>query len=269
MTAQYPRFLLIPAIILYSASSLRGDPAGTPPCPPPNRIIADGEDLMYEVRWTFFKLGTIRLLTHGDYSAEAYIHSYEGLPFVDLHTVHFTLMDSCFFSRGSRSLEKKGSEWWGEEYLYDTADSRLYVKELFKKDYSSPPYKSDVRDTIQLRNMLFLDGVSIGFYPRASLHRTDTVTVPTVLYGKLGATTFRFPGRPTTETIDADPQPIRVVEVTGATTVEGVYGMTGEFTGWFSDDDAAVPIKGKVKVLIGNVTVELIKWNRKGWSPPH
>jgi hypothetical protein len=44
--------------------------------------------------------------------------------------------------------------------------------------------------------------------------------------------------------------------------------MTGDFVGWFSDDAAAVPIKGKLKVLLGNVTVELIRWNRKGWNPP-
>jgi hypothetical protein len=44
--------------------------------------------------------------------------------------------------------------------------------------------------------------------------------------------------------------------------------MTGEFTGWFSDDEAAVPIKGKLNVLLGSVTVELIQWKRDSWSPP-
>jgi hypothetical protein len=59
-----------------------------------------------------------------------------------------------------------------------------------------------------------------------------------------------------------------VVEVHGNTSAVGVFGMTGEFTGWFSDDEAAVPIKGELKVLLGTVTVELIGWKRSGWSPP-
>jgi hypothetical protein len=62
--------------------------------------------------------------------------------------------------------------------------------------------------------------------------------------------------------------PVRVIEVEGTTTVEGIYGMTGGFRGWFSDDSAAVPIKGRLKVLLGEVEIELTTWNRKGWNPP-
>ena len=92
--------------------------------------------------------------------------------------------------------------------------------------------------------------------------------MPTVLYGKVGTTTYRFTDDKTTESIDALENPVKVVEFEGTTTAVGIFGMTGDFTAWFSDDNAAVPIKGKLKVLLGNVTVELVKWNRKGWNPP-
>ena len=61
--------------------------------------------------------------------------------------------------------------------------------------------------------------------------------------------------------------PVRVLEVEGSANAVGVYGMTGDFTGWFSDDEAAVLIKGRLKVLLGSVTVELIQWDRKERKP--
>jgi hypothetical protein len=48
----------------------------------------------------------------------------------------------------------------------------------------------------------------------------------------------------------------------------GIFGLTGGFEGWFSNDEARVPIMAKMKVLIGSVTIELMRWNRPGWTPP-
>jgi hypothetical protein len=121
---------------------------------------------------------------------------------------------------------------------------------------------------LSLPDTKFIDGLSIGFFPRRFVQATQTVVVPTVLYGKMGKTTFWFTHNVVEEEIDALDHPVRVVEVEGTTDVEGIFGMTGDFTGYFSDDAVGVPIKGKLKVLIGTVTVELMKWNRKGWSPP-
>ena len=231
-------------------------------------VLATKEDLVYEVSWTIFKLGTIRLRTNTDYSADAFIDSYEGLPFVDLHSYNHTQMDSMFFSKGSHAVDKKDTDWVGFDYVTDVAHKRVRIEEIHQKDVHSAPYDRTVRDSIQLQSMDFLDGLSIGYYPRALIHTRDTAKVQTILYGKLGTTTFYFSGKKSEEKIDAVERPVRVIEVPGTTTVEGIYGMTGAFTGWFSDDSAGVPIKGKLKILLGNVNVELIQWKRPGWQPP-
>jgi hypothetical protein len=215
-----------------------------------------------------FKLGTIRLKTLPGRKAEAYIDSYAGLPFVDLHSIHYTWMDSLMHSRGSLSLEKRNNEWWGLDYIYDLGAKRVMIQEVLLKDPSAQPYKRTAKDTLSLPAPEFVDGLSIAYFPRRFVHTSSSVTVPTILYGKLGRTTFEFTGEHTTESIDAVDHPVRVVPLEGNTSVEGIFGMTGDFKGWFSDDEAAVPIKGKLKVLLGNVTVELIKWDRKGWNPP-
>jgi hypothetical protein len=267
-----PRLLgvLLPMLVLGAGTALinaggSDEWVGTLPS---KAVIGDGEDLLYEVSWTFFRLGTIRILTAGDYSAVAYVDSYESLPFVDLHAVYFTWMDSAFYSRACRSLEKEGDEWQGLDYVYDFPARRLTVEETARKDLRAPPYRCTPLDTLQLEDTSFVDGVSIAYFPRKFIHTRTPVEVPTVLYGKLGKTRFDFLDKRTTTSIDALDRPVRVVEISGSTTVEGIFGMTGDFRGWFSDDSAAVPIKGRLKVLLGEVEVELVKWNRNGWKPP-
>jgi hypothetical protein len=236
--------------------------------PPRNSIMLPGEELVYEVSWTWFKLGTIRLKSKQGYAAEAQIDSYPDIPFVDLHSVQYSTMDSLFFSLASRSAEKKDGDWMGLRYLTDTTHNLLFVEETYHKQPDAEPYRRAWKDTIQLESPFFVDGLSIGYFPRLFVHTVQTIVVPTVLYGKLGLTTFRFTNEKTTESLAVLDDPVRAIEVKGTTTVEGVFGMTGDFTGWFSDDSAAVPIKGRLKVLIGNVTVELIAWKRDGWNPP-
>lgn len=231
-------------------------------------IIDDGEEYTYEVSWTVFKLGTIHLKVSPRYSVEARVNSYPSVPFVDLHSAHYSEMDTCFYSVASHTAEKKETDWWGLNYIYDLPRKRLILEETHQKDPDSPPFSSQIKDTLSLPSRSFVDGLAIAFLPRLYIHSTRTIDVPTVLYGKVGTTTFNFTNDRTTESIDAVDYPVKVVEVAGSTTAVGIYGMTGDFTGWFSDDNAAVPIKGKLKVLLGSVTVELVKWSRKGWAPP-
>lgn len=256
---------LTPGISLMSDSPVF--PAGVS-FPSENDIMMAGEELLYEVSWTWFKLGTVRLKAGDQYSAEAYIHSYPDIPFVDLHSVQYTSMDSLFFSRSSHSEEKSDGDWKGLRYVTETRENRLIVEETYRKQVAAEPFRREWKDTIQLESPFFVDGLSIGYFPRLFVHSVQTLDVPTVLYGKLGLTTFRFTNEKTTERLEVLDEPVKVIEVKGTTTVEGVFGMTGDFTGWFSDDSAAVPIKGKLKVLLGNVTVELIQWKRSDWHPP-
>ena len=256
-----PGVLCLAAVLATAFVRVPGEVLGT-------AVSQPGEEYTYEVSWTWFKLGRIRLQTLADGRAEAHIDSYPNIPFVDLHSVHFTKMDSLCFSRASLSMEKYDSVWKGMDYVYDLPEKKLIVEDIQLKSPTALPDSRAAKDTILLPSAQFLDGLSIAYYPRRFVHTDTIITVPTVLYGKLGETTFEFHRQQTTESIDALENPVKVVEINGSTSAVGIYGMTGEFTGWFSDDSAAVPIKGKLKVLIGSVSVELVNWNRRGWSPP-
>ena len=248
---------MVPAAFL----SIPGEVVGT-------SVSQPGEQYTYEVSWTWFKLGTIRVQTLAGGRAEAHIDSYPNVPFVDLHSIHYTTMDSLFYSHASLSMEKDDSLWSGLDYVYDLPQKKLIVESITMHSPADLPSVRAIKDTLQLPSSEFLDGLSIAYFPRRFIHTDATMTVPTVLYGKLGQTTFGFHRKSTTQSIDALENPVKVVEIDGNTSAVGIYGMTGDFTGWFSDDSAAVPIKGKLKVLIGSVTIELVNWHRAGWSPP-
>lgn len=263
-----PPGLSLGFLLLGSLVALPGFPSGKLPPSGADLILADEEDLTYEVSWTVFKLGTIRLKTFRSHAAEAYIDSYDNIPFVNLHSVHYTWMDSLLFSRGSRALELRGDEWWGLDYIYDFPNRIIRVEETYQKDLGTAPHSRVQKDSIRLTDARFVDGLSIAYLARRLVHAMQTVQVPTILYGKVGITTFNLPGNRVSEALSVLDRPVKAIEVSGTTSVEGIFGMTGDFRGWFSDDSVAVPLKGKIKVLLGNVNIELIQWNRKGWNPP-
>ncbi|MFQ5797754.1 MAG: hypothetical protein ACE5H0_03555 [Bacteroidota bacterium] len=64
-------------------------------------ILKFGEELIYNVRYIFFNVGQIRFRVNEQhkeagrkkYKTIAYIDSYPGLPFVDLHSVFESVVD--------------------------------------------------------------------------------------------------------------------------------------------------------------------------------
>jgi hypothetical protein len=231
-------------------------------------ILAAEEECIYEVRWSLVKLGTIRVRTHPDLHAEAYIDSYDGLPFVNLHSIASCLMDSSLYCRESRMLEKKDNGWWGLEYHLDSESNSIRVDEFQQTAPNAQPTTRTVKDTIPLKDSAFIDGLSIGIFPRRFVRTSQNVVVPTILYGKLGTTTYNFRREIASVDISALDRPVRAVNVKGYTDARGIFGLSGDYEAWFSDDSIGVPIKAKVKVLLGSVTLELTEWNRNGWNPP-
>lgn len=236
---------------------------------PTGTLLAEQEEFVYEVTWTIIPLGTIRLLARPDYSADAWIDSYEGIPYVSLHSRYHTQMDTLCYSRGSWSTDKQDDGLWeGLFYHYDTAHRRVIVEETKHNDAEGPAFERNLTDTLTVDTMQFVDGLSIAYLPRTLVHTRRTVDIPTILHGKMGTTTFLLPGEKTSIELDAVDAPVKAVEIEGSTSVVGIFGMSGNFTGWFSDDACAVPLRGTLKVLLGSVTIELVRWNRKGWAPP-
>jgi len=242
-------------------------------------IYCAAEELVYEVSWMKVKLGQIRLKTlrstidndgmvrhHG----VAYVDSYEGVPFVDLHAVSRTEMDGSFYSRGFQSVEKKDdNRWLAETSHYNLPGNTIIIEKVFQRQKNSAPISQASYDTLHIMEKQLEDGLSILYFARANVRHNGTVAIPTVVYGRKGRTLFNFTGTSTSEEIDAmENKRVRVIAFEGRAEFKGIFGFTGDFKGWMSDDPAAIPMKAELKVLLGSVKLELVSWKRDGWSPP-
>ena len=250
---------------------------GNNPTPCTSSVLCPGEELVYEVSWLKISLGQIRLRMSPPtksngltlYHATSYVDSYEGLPLVDLHAIDHSDMDSTCYSLGFHASERKGDTRRFETSHYDLSHKRIYIETVSRKNRQASSDTSVKRDTVYLNDTVVQDGLSILYFARCNVHSHQTIVVPTIVYGKLGQTRFDFSDESDLEEIDAvKDKKIRVTRFDGKAEFEGLFGLTGDFKGWFSDDYACVPIKAEMKVLLGSVKVELVDWKREGWNPP-
>jgi len=243
----------------------QADPPGTRV----SRVFVEGEELVYNVRYGFIDLGQIRITsgkkTRQDgstvYEGNAVIQSYHGVPFVDLNAIYKSLFDSTGFSRYFLGKSRESDHWSYSEYLFQYDHDRVVMK------LGSQENVVERQDTLPL-GARYHDGLSLFFYAREQLFAGRSMTIPTLVKEDKGTTYIDFKGERGSVESDFIDYPIDVVGFEGNAGFVGLFGLTGDFEGWFSNDEARVPIKASMKVIIGNVTLELVSWKREGWQPP-
>lgn len=237
---------------------------------PPGMFFV-GEELTYEVSYSFISLGTVKVQILGTiakegamlYQAKAFMDSYNGVPFVDLHYVFYSEIDPEYYSHffsGLNTRDPKNTPY--SDYVFDYGQNRVSTEEGIRQ-FREKSLKGT--DTI---SSFYQDGLSLLYFARGNVHSRSTTNVPTFVNEKKVNTYINFMNRKTSSEISAINYPIRTIEFDGRAEFVGVFGLTGGFTGWFSDDSAAVPIMAKMEVIIGSVRLELKRWNRPGWVPP-
>ena len=257
------------AVLLAAAASMPTVVRSQVQPPPPNRVFVEGEELVYNVRYGFFDLGQVRIKVLGSvrngsslaYDGKGYIDSYPKVPFVDLHAVYESLIDSGMFSRRFVGKQKDNGQWDVSRYFFDYPGKRVLIE---VGDHDSVIVK---RDTLSIGTE-YHDGLSLFYFARAKLFSGEKLNIPTLIKEQKVSTYIDFKGDHTSVDLDAVNYPVDVVRFEGNMDFVGIYGLTGGFEGWVSNDDARVPILAKMKVIIGSVTVELMKWTRPGWNPP-
>jgi len=235
-------------------------------------MLMVGEELQYDVGYSIFHLGTIVIrvvdrFERGDrviYRAKAIIDSAPGLPFVNVH-IRFS---------GEFDEELYSYEWTGE----DSTDEEITFRRLrFEYDSSRVFFDRGKRvgdaitvesvDTVKITGKC-QDGLSLFFFARKNVRQKGEMDVPTVVEKEQVNTHFSFLHEVDEEEIDSVDYPIEVLTFEGRADFVGVFGLTGGFSGWFSSDEAGVPIVARLKGILGSIRVELRDWKRPGWTPP-
>lgn len=235
----------------------------------PHRKIEVGEEITYVVKYLFISIGEIKLkvtkleITNTDtiYSAIAYIDSYDGLPFVNLHQIYETKFNSRQIPISFRgTIIDKDTTF--TEYTFNYKSKLIHI---LKGSWTKNEVWTDSTANLDRE---YLDGLSLFYYARMRTGKKSTYNTPVFINEKGERTTIRCYDKPEAVEIDAVDYKINCVYLNGKTEFKGIFGLTGYFEGWFSNDDYAVPIYAKMSVIIGNITVELKEWKKKNWSPP-
>ncbi len=270
----YKRFLGTIIILLFFLfhvyPSQLSDSASNRPSPL-NFEIEVGEELVYNVSYAFINLGQIRLKvldknTNEEkvvYKTIAYMDSYRGIPFVDLHEIYESTINQNIFSYKFRGRSKTRRYTQYVTYNFDYPNGKAY----FEHGKLDSVKRIEEYDTLNLKGYC-QDGLSLFYFARQNLYMNESVNIPTVVNEKLCNTTINFYNKKTSVEIDAIKYPVDVIELDGRADFEGVYGFTGSFEGWFSNDEARIPILAKMRVIIGKVRIELMSWTKKNWTPP-
>jgi len=231
--------------------------------------IRIGEDLTYVVKYAFLNLGELRTVIEEKdtinqktiYKSIAYIDSYEGLPFVNLHQVYRSWFDSTLYP-----------VYFEGQMYYDEDTS--FTKYFFSGDTSVHIIKGKLNpaiismDTIVNLKRRFQDGLSLLYFARFNFGKQDTTEIGCYINEDTSTTQIIYSSGREEISIDAVDYNIDCLKLEGETNFTGIFGLTGHFEGWFSNDKYNVPILAKLNVLIGSVVVELIDWKDKTWQPP-
>jgi hypothetical protein len=234
-------------------------------------VLQLGETLVYNISYSVFDLGSVKVQVIDTISkkgvklfrAKAYIDSYSGVPFVDLHQVFYSEVSSVpysvFFNVHNTAKPK---EMQYTQYSFDYENNKAYY-ELGVKPANAIEKKGSesIFDYQQ-------DGLSLFYYARMNVKNKKKINTPIFINEKSFNTEFNFMNKIGSQEIDAVKYPVETIEFDGNAKFIGIFGLTGYFQGFFSNDDASVPIVAKMKVLLGSIYIELTDWNRPGWIPP-
>lgn len=262
--------LLFSLIIYFSGFSINHHPFAGQKSLSSAKEMQVGEEIVYVVKYAFIKLGELKLVIlekkqNGKetyFRTKVYIDSYSGIPFVDIHQIFESYFTTGNYSLFFRATEKEKNYIKFTEYNFDYNKNKVFVK---KGKYNPFQIWADSSASI---NAKFQDGLSIFYYARMNSGQRKNAVVPCFVTEKFETMTINFYNSVENISIDAVDHEIPCTRLDGNTTFRGVYGLTGEFEGWFTNDVYAVPTIAKMHVYIGSVSVELIRWKKQGWQIP-
>jgi hypothetical protein len=236
-------------------------------------VFQPGEELRYAVKWQFIRLGTITVRTDHDpedpagavYTVHMNVESNPALQFIWIREVTESHMDvSELNSLRFLGRYRNGDDLTEVRESYDVASRTGFYR---RSDMNAGRVLLDTsfRDVPR-----FVEGPSLLFAARVLSRSMGVRELTTLVEGGIHSTTLSFGGEIENLQIDAWDQEIRTRKLEGHADWSGGTGagLIGRFAGWMSDDDAAVPIRAQLKVLLGSVTLELERWTRAGWVPP-
>ncbi len=236
-------------------------------------VMQVDEDMTFEASYLFFKVGSVRFLVVGKtmydslpaYHLRAYIDSYSGMPFVNFHAVYDTYADArnlrCIFNSKS---QKDGGSW-----VYTTTSCDIDRKNV---EWEQSKDGKLLKRIDMPCNTSYTNGVSFIYYLREACWnsggRQSSLEIPIIddtVRSEVGLTINEKEEPCDVAAFDF---PLNSQRLSGRIDFVGTFGVTGDFVGWMAADSSCLPLRAKVKVILGSVVVQLKEIKRDNWIPP-
>jgi len=227
------------------------------------------DEFTYIAKYAFLKLGELRIKVYARdtvnekviYKSVAYIDSYEGLPFVDLHQTYESWFDSSlrpiyFHARMFHENDTSYTKYYFKE------DNQVHI--LKGKSHEQ---KASL-DTVVYLESSYQDGLSILFFVRFNTKRNESLVVPCFVNEDTASTIVNYYSDQHDVSIDAINYDVDCIKIDGETMFTGIFGLSGYFEGWLTKDEYQVPVAAELEVMIGHISIELMEWNKYKWQPP-
>ena len=230
-----------------------------------------GEELVYNVSYGPVTIGEIKLKVIGQkekngknlYLTQGFINSNDYLPFVNVHYVFYSEIDEDGYSHFFSGLDTKNpKEHHFQDYIFNYSENEILI-ERGNRTKKQTYFKGKDETFVKQQ-----DGLSLFYFARINLFSKEKNILPTYINETKGNVFINFKGNKKSIKINSAKHSFSTLELDGKINIQGIFGLKGPFQGWFSNDNAAIPIKAKLQVLIGSVDIELKSWKRHGWNPP-
>lgn len=226
-----------------------------------------GEELEYNVTWSFFDLGQVTLFNLGKTEINGYsvnhirmeILSNPLLFWLDHKSVYSSYITDDLKVIRYISAENIDGVAYNGQYDFDYENNKIKLT-LFHKEN---PGKIEHKEFL-LKPKLY-DGLSLIQYARANSMEMKKDTASTFIEDVAGDVLFDFSLSKHLIEVETKPDGIKTIYFSGEILITGIAGMTGPFETWYSDDSARVPVLAFMEVFVGRVKIELSKW--KFWTP--
>lgn len=226
----------------------------------PGKIFKSGEALVYKVKWSFLRVGTLRLQNEGIvtrdgkpyYKLKIIIDSASGIPFVKIHDIYESYVDSNAVPVAFYAWERKGDYTLKTDYLFHGDANTVEVR--VAKIY--PDRIETVIEKVVPVRTIHRDVLSLLFYARQSAgKKMADLAVPTFVLNGPENCYFYKTGQQ--KRIKYSGKKANSFYLKGKVKFIGIAGVKDDFEGWFSTDERRVPLKAKMKAFFGSVTLEL------------
>jgi tetratricopeptide (TPR) repeat protein len=222
-----------------------------------NYKIDPAEQLDYKVKYGFITLGWLKIRINGVlningrevYHLIFYVDSNPAFSFlISLHSIYESYIDAETLN----SLQTR---------LY-TPDHEIYFSSIYYFDYNKNHFNAQIirrdgRFELIEKNLpsSAQDGTSLLFLARGLVSNKMSGTTVVVVDEKYKYAHIQYSNE--TEKMKVQGKDINAVKIYARADFSGVAGMTGDAWGWFSPDKSSVPLVGKIKIIVGSITIKL------------